>query len=294
MVGAIRHRTLFHKGETLRKILFILAASMAFFLPVSAHAFCYGVSDPISPISPSGNVCGTLYQRTYNGSAYGFRNAAQSYVKICPTGVASNSFACTTTSTQSYPDGSGTPGQTVQAFTFLHFRQGATGYATYDFYAWGTSDYWGSSTRPMTRIQLGDASPGVGTEGIALFMAPRPLDPTPVYPSGNAVGSSYTVTWKSGIDTDRKPYPVNYEVWFKYWPFGGTEPASWTLSRANMPCQDNGGGPNVRGECSTYVAGPQASGNWKWYVVANLNVSAVTLPNTTLTTNSGALYFSAP
>ncbi|HTG35395.1 MAG TPA: hypothetical protein VLB76_20940 [Thermoanaerobaculia bacterium] len=274
----------------MRKILFILVASVAFFLPVSAHAFCYGV--PESTID-YGHVCGTLARL---GSSDGInivsRPAGQSYVKICPSGQSSSSIHCSTTSTSTFDDGPGTAQK--QAWVFLNYRQSATTYEYFDLYAWGaaSSDYWGSSTKPIKRLYLGLS----GQSGIGVSMPPRPLDPTPVYPSGNAVGSSYTVTWKSGIDVDRKPYPVNYQIWFKYWPFGGTEPASWTLSRSNMPCQDNGGGPNVRGECSTYVAGPQASGNWKWYAVANLNVSSQvpSYTNTVFTTTSGSLYFSAP
>jgi hypothetical protein len=285
---------LFLKEKPLRKLLFALTVSAL--LPVGAHAFCYGVSDPISPISPSGNVCGTVFQRTFDGYSFGFRTGSMAYVMLCPAGSPYYSSACRTTNTSSYDDGYGN-GNTVQAFTFYHFRQGASGYAYYDFYAWGAGGAevnWGSSTQPISRIQLGGSTPGIGMEGISLSMPPRPFAPNPVYPAGSAVGSSYTVTWQSGLDLDRTPYPMNYEVWYKYWPFGGTEPASWTLSRANMPCQDNGGGPSM-GRCSTYVAGPQPPGNWAWYVVANLNVGSQTsYPNTIFTTTSGPMYFTEP
>jgi hypothetical protein len=274
-----------------RKLLFPLIMA-ALFLPASAHAYCYGYTDPIAPITPSGNVCGTVYRQGFNGSYYVTRTAGTSYVKICPAGSSPNSFSCSTTTTGSYTDGYGSP---VQAYNFVHYRQGATTYQDYDFYAWGynSTDYWGSSTKPIRRVSV---SPN-GTEGISIYMPPRPLNPTPQYPSGTTVPSSYTVTWFSGIDTDRSPYAVNYEVWFKYWPFDGTEPATWSLSRANMPCHDDGSGPTVNGQCSTYVAGPQPAGNWKWYVVANLNVSNIVwsgFGTTYFTTQSGWVAFTQP
>jgi hypothetical protein len=272
--------------------LFPLVTALSLLLPAGAHAYCYGWTDPIAPITPSGNVCGTVYRQGFNGSYYVTRTAGTSYVKICPAGSSPSSFSCSTTTTGTYTDGWG---QSVQAYNFVHYRQGATSYANYDFYAWGYSgsDYWGSSTKPITRYSIG----GNGLEGIGLYMPPRPLNPTPLYPTGTNVPNNYTVRWFSGVDTDRIPYPVNYEVWFKYWPFGGTEPANWTLSRANMPCHDDNSGPTVNGECSTYVPGPQLAGNWKWYVVANLNVSSVVyygFPNTFFTTQGGWVGFTQP
>ena len=278
---------LFLKEKPLRKLLFALTVSAL--LPVGAHAFCYGVPEPISPTFDYGTVCGTLEKIGFNGTYFFNKDASQSYVKICPAGQPSDSGLCNTTSTGSYDDGSGT-GHSVQAYAFLQYRFGATNSAPFDLYAWGASsfDYWGSSSRPIRRVFL------TGGAEVPLSMPPRPLDPTPIYPSGNTVGSSYTVTWRSGTDLDRSMYPVAYAVWYKYWPFGGTEPASWTLSRANMPCQDNGGGP-IMGRCSTYVAGPQPSGNWAWYVTATLDVSRFApYPNTLFGTASGGLYFTEP
>jgi len=281
----------------MRKLWFAVVASVVFFLPVQAHAFCYGHPGPISPTFPSGDVCGTLMQRGFNGSSFYNKAASQSYVMICPAGTI-NTINCSTVVTSAYPDGYG---GTVQAFYFPHYAQNSSGSNNYDFYAWGTAynDYWGSQSRPIARMSIGGYPAGVGLEDIFLRMPPRPMDPTPLYPSGNAVGSSYTVIWKSGIDLDRSPYPATYAVWYKYWPFGGTEPANYTLSRANMPCHDDGSGPDAYGQCSTYVAGPQPAGNWKWYVAATLNVSSQSPAYYPYTTNlfgtaSGGLYFVEP
>lgn len=272
----------------MRKLLFVLAACAAFLLPAGAHAFCYGVTPGLTP-PPDGTVCGTVVHVGYSGSYFYAKPDSLSYVKICPAGSSPSSFNCTTSNTGSFLDAYNHP---VQAFMFPHYRQGAPSSLPYDLYAWGYyNDFWGSSTKPIQRIYVDQ----YGLEGVTLNMPPSPLSPTPIYPSGNSVGSSYTVTWNSGIDTDRSAYPVNYEVWYKYWPFGGTEPTSWTLSRANMPCQDTGAGPDASNHCSTYVAGPQPSGNWAWRVVANLNVSSWDYyANTFFTTTSNALYFTEP
>lgn len=278
------------KEVVLRKALLLTIASVSLGLPASAaHASCYGVSDPIAPITPPGHICGTVNRLRYAGYYYP-QTASISYVKICPAGTSSSSFSCSTTNTSAYSDGSGNP---VQAFVFRNYRFGATSYADFDLYAWGyySNDYWGSSTKPIRRISVS----GTGLEGISMNMPPRPLDPTPLYPIGVNVPDHYTVRWRSGIDRDRSPYPANYEVWFKYWPDGGAEPANWTLSAANMPCHQNGSGPDANSECSTYVVGPQPPGNWRWYVVANLNVSSVIyFPNTFFTTQSGGVYFFQP
>ena len=264
----------------LRNKWFLLAAA-CLFLPASARALCYG-DNPWNNV-PTYHVCGSVSKIT----ATGWQPGGQSYVKICRAGYTSG---CSTTVTTPYADGWG---QTVYAFKFSNYRQGSTGYVDFDFYAWGytSTSYWGSSSKPVRRISIGPN----GLHGISVGMPPRPLDPTPLYPAGMSVPNAYTVTWKSGIDADRKFYPATWEVWYKYWPFGGEEPSSWTLSRADMPCHDDGSGPDSSGQCSTYVAGPQPAGNWQWMVVANLNVSSVVYyPNTIFKTESGAMQFVQP
>jgi hypothetical protein len=275
----------------LRKFLFPLVAALALFLPAGAHAYCYGWNEMISPLTPNGNVCGTVDTLGYNGSTFVTRTPIRAYVKICPAGYPSSSMSCSTTSTSPY---STYDNQPVQAFNFPYYRQGNSNYANFDFYVWAysSSEYWGSSSWPITRRSIGP-----GLEGISLYMPPRPLKPNPIYPSGTSVPSSYTVRWFSGIDIDRSPYPVTYDVYYKYWSFGETEPVSWTPSRTNMPCHDDGSGPTVNGECSTYVVGPQPAGNWKWYVVANLNVSSQVYSGystTYFTTQSGWIAFTQP
>lgn len=247
----------------MRRTLFLLAASAALVLPAAAHAKCYGVPDPLAPIYSAGHVCGTIYKLKANGWEHG----SPTYVKYCPKG---SKIGCTSVQTTTQYDAYGTA---FQNFTFPYFRQGASGYQDFDIYLWSVSstDYWGSSTVVHGTERLGP----FGVDGISYAVAPRPLPPTPVYPVGTTVPSSYTVRWKSGLDADRTRYPTTYQVWFKYWPFGGTEPANWSLSATGLPCHANGSGPDGNNECSTYVAGPQPAGNWKWYVVADANMSSV-------------------
>lgn len=271
----------------MRKLTLLLAVTTAAVLaPAAAHAYCYGVSSWTGV--PTQHVCGTISNFGYNGSQHVWKTAGTTNVKLCPQGASSNSGSCRIVSTVRYLDGWNRP---VEAFLFYNFRQGATGYNSFDIYLWSSYDYWGSSTSPQGWISLGPN----GLEGISWAVVPRPLKPTPVYPTGSSVPSSYTVRWKSGKDIDRQPYATTYEVWFKYWPFGGTEPASWSLSAANLPCHSNGSGPDINNECSTYVSGPQPAGNWRWYVVANANAgSVVSYPNTIYTTQSDPVSFVQP
>lgn len=273
----------------MRKLSFLfIVSAAALVFPAAAHAYCYGVPQPVAPITAPGHVCGTVSRFGYNGSQHVWRSGITTYVKLCPQGSTSG---CTTVTSTSQVDGWG---QQIQAFTFPYFRQGATGYQNFDIYLWSATSlnpYWGSSTKPQGWVSIGPN----GLEGLSWAVVPRPLEPTPVYPTGTTVPSSYTVRWKSGKDIDRQPYPTTYQVWFKYWPFGGTEPANWSLSAAGLPCHADGSGPDFNNECSTYVAGPQLAGNWKWYVIADANVSAViSYPNTIYSTQSNSVNFVQP
>ncbi|HEX8616473.1 MAG TPA: hypothetical protein VF911_02700, partial [Thermoanaerobaculia bacterium] len=221
-----------------------------------------------------------------NGSYFINRPAGQSAVLICPAGQTTD---CASVMTGSYNDAYGNP---VQAFLFSHFAYGSTGYSYWDLYTWDNNAYWGTPNVPVYRnLAVGPN----GVEGIGLSQPPRPLEPTPVYPSGTNVGNSYTVRWKSGRDIDRQPYPITYSIYYKYWAFGSTEPSNWTLSRAGMPCHDSGSGvPDSNNECSTFIPGPQPAGNWKWYVTAKLDGSMYYFYDTFLTTQSSPQSFTQP
>jgi|GEM_PF-4728868 len=274
----------------MRKLLLVTLA-VSFFISARAWAKCYGMTDPIAPIIPEGHVCGTVDRFAFSGSYFYYsNNAGTAYVKICPAGSTTN---CSTASTQTYTDPYGTR---VQAFLFYRYRYGATSYANYDFYAWGVSstDYWGSSTKP---IRKNVSINGTGNENMSLHEPPRPLQPTPVYPSGTNVPNSYPVRWKSGrdINRDASMYTMTYDVYYKYWSFGTNEPANWLLSAAGMPCHEDGSNvPDSNNECTTFIVGPQPAGNWKWYVVANLDASPYYYPGTILSTNSGSMSFTQP
>lgn len=248
----------------MRKLPFLLAVSAAaLVLPAAARATCVGVPQPIT--GSSGHVCGSITKM----GATSYKLAGPTNVLLCPRGSRSN---CRGTTTTLQYDGWGRP---YQNFTIPNFSQyyGLTSYRNFDIYLWSDSstDYWGSQYAVHGYVSIGP----YGVDGLSWAMAPRPLPPTPVYPTGTSVPSAYTVRWKSGLDADRTRFPTTYEVWYKYWPFGATEPANWTLSAAGLPCHSNGTGPDANNECSTYVAGPQPAGNWKWFVVADANMDSV-------------------
>lgn len=267
----------------MRKLcLFLLVAFAGLTVPATAHAACWGDSNGGITPGPHYHVCGQI---TWAGSNGLKSSTGQSYVKICPAGSTSG---CSTTTTTFHKD---YYGKTVVAYKFYRYRAGSTGYSNFDLYAWSSnpSSYWGSSTKPIIRTSIGP----LGLEGLGFYVPPAPRDPTPVYPIGSDVPSSYTVRWKSGIDNDRN-YPALYEVWFKYWPFGGTEPSSWSLSTDTLPCHANGSGPDANNECSTNVT-DMLPGNWKWYMVAKLNVSGMThFADSWFSTKSGEVYFTQP
>ena len=103
---------------------------------------------------------------------------------------------------------------------------------------------------------------------------PAPLPPNPIYPGDGAlnVSSSFPVRWNDGLDTARRNplWPVTYAIYYKYWPFGGFEPANYTLVVAAQPCNSV-----TFGTCETFVTG-EPDGNFRWYVIANMDVSLST------------------
>jgi hypothetical protein len=119
---------------------------------------------------------------------------------------------------------------------------------------------------------------------------PAPLPPNPIYPGDGAlnVSSSFPVRWNDGLDASRRNplWPVTYAIYYKYWPFGGFEPANYTLVVAAQPCNSV-----TFGTCETFVTG-EPDGNFRWYVIANMDVSASTgISNSILSTQSSIATF---
>jgi hypothetical protein len=119
---------------------------------------------------------------------------------------------------------------------------------------------------------------------------PAPLPPNPVYPANNTLHApaSFTLQWNDGLDAARRNplWPVTYAIYFKSWAYGATEPAAYSLFGSGFQCN-----PNASGICSMAVSGI-GDGNYRFYVVANMDVSAATgVPNTILSTQSSLIYF---
>ena len=117
-----------------------------------------------------------------------------------------------------------------------------------------------------------------------------PLAPNPVYPGNGLanVPASFTLRWNSGLDAQRTnpQWPVTYAVYYKWWPSGGTEPSSYSLFASGLPCS-----PDSSGVCTMAVSGTGA-GIYRYYVVANMNVSASTgVANSILSTQSAPAFF---
>jgi hypothetical protein len=254
---------------------FILHCALAvlffsFFLAPAAKACS---PDP----SPPQTVCGYLSDLiSTGGSGMTLRTPQQRYmVMLCRVGG-----SCNTTQSIHTNDGR-------EAYNFpWYMLDGSYNSYVYYAYVWSDYEYWGSSMKPLASVNVFQR----GLLDLNFNVAPRPLPPNTIYPNnGNtSVLDHYLVQWYSGLDPQRQntSWPATWEVWYKYWPFDGSEPASWSLARADMPCHDDGSGPDVSGNCSTYVAGPQPPGNWRWFVRADMDVSR------SLYTNFGTTIFS--
>src|SRR5215213_5365777 len=118
-----------------------------------------------------------------------------------------------------------------------------------------------------------------------------PLAPNPVYP-GNGfanVPSSFTLRWNSGLNaaSTTSQATLTYAIYYKSWPIGGTEPASYSLFASGLPCT-----ADSNGLCTMAVSGLGA-GNYRYYIVANMDVSSSTgVSNSILTTQSATALFS--
>jgi hypothetical protein len=144
------------------------------------------------------------------------------------------------------------------------------------------------TTPSLARTQSSVATFTVGYQPINTI--PPPLPPTPVYPNDGLQNSApdFPVRWNDGLDPSRRngQYPTTYAIYYKYWPFGGVEPPNYTLVVAAQPCN-----PRTPGICETFVTG-EPNGNFRWYVVANMDVSLFTgVPNSILSTQSSVATF---
>jgi hypothetical protein len=118
-------------------------------------------------------------------------------------------------------------------------------------------------------------------------MIAQPAEPKPVYPYNGLlhVAHDFPVRWRSGVDMTPpdSAHPVNYAIWYKYWPYGGTEPANYTLVTATQPCN-----VDFAGICNTTVTG-EPDGTFRWYVEANLTTGQSS--PTVVTTRSSVATF---
>lgn len=145
----------------------------------------------------------------------------------------------------------------------------------------GTGDFFGLGR------QVYYGSLGWDQQGSILVSIP-PSPPNAVYPGDGTlhVPSSFTLRWNDGLSpSQRNPFwPVTYSLYFKLWPYGGTEPSSYTLS-GSVSCN-----PDSTGVCTMPVSGI-GNGNYRFYIVANMDASLATGSSNTLSTLSNPVYF---
>jgi hypothetical protein len=139
----------------------------------------------------------------------------------------------------------------------------------------------------------------VSTQGSASYFTvgyqpistiPAPLPPNPIYPTDGTLHapSSFTLRWNDGLDASRRSpfWPVTYAIYYKAWNYGTTEPASYFSFGSGFQCN-----PDSSGACTLSVANV-ARGNYRWYVVVSMDVSASTgVANSILSTQGSVAFF---
>ena len=79
---------------------------------------------------------------------------------------------------------------------------------------------------------------------------------------------------------------MTYAIYYKAWPYGAVEPASYFVFGSGFQCN-----PDSTGACTLSVSNV-ARGNYRWYVVANMDASASTgVANSILSTQSVVAFF---
>ena len=128
----------------------------------------------------------------------------------------------------------------------------------------------------------------VGYQPIATI--PAPLPPNPIYPSDGTlhVPGNFTLRWNDGLDASRRSpfWPVTYAIYYKAWNYGTPEPINFFFFGSGFQCN-----ADFTGACTLPVSNV-AAGNYRWYVVANMDVSASTgVPNSILSTQGAVAFF---
>jgi hypothetical protein len=226
---------------------------------------------------PYGYICGSIYKVTSDYSyGYGVKPNRPYSVKLCKTG--GSPFQCYMGATEYAPDGYGYYG-----YDQFQIKPGGDSEGYWDLYAWSDVDHWGSNSVPVRRIYSYPA----GAYGAGSNLPPAPYGSTPVYPANGDLNvpstGTITVHWTNGLDSDRTTsvWPATYEIWYKHWDFGASEPAYFSLS-ATLQCN-----ADYTGNCTTYVPN-MTPGHWKWKVVVLLDVSnSVSLRPAVFRTDSG-------
>jgi hypothetical protein len=175
------------------------------------------------------------------------------------------------------------PSSTSAGFFYIPSAFGSTG--NYRVFAWSSDGHWGSSNIPLTVINHAYFNNYEGAPGILAF--PVPVATQNISPTSNEVVMSpnFTIEWTHVYDSRYYNLPVTYDVYYKYWPYGGTEPANFSLSGSYLPCNQD-----AAGYCSTPVTN-MPNGNYRWYVLTRLDVSSESYGSNQIGVNSAPTAF---
>jgi hypothetical protein len=212
---------------------------------------------------PNYGACGYIHKQHGNGT---ITSPTVPYnIKFCSNQDGTGSCYYTTTG---YPDYS----------FFTTSSMGSSGRLW--MFAWNDGEYWGSPSVPVGHVDLSFYG-----SYIEEWINPRPLPPTPVYPSEGQynVPTSFNLQWTDGLDNDRRNanWPVTYDIYAS----GNEYPESLVFS--NIPC-------NGVGTCNAYINGLVYTTRYQWRVVAKLAgwIDPAATVSRLYTTSSSTFHFS--
>lgn len=224
-------------------------------------------------------VCGTVHTITSDGSQ---TPASDTLVAFCTPGFNPTNASCVRTNIGYYNDLSG---GTYAGFRTTSLTLTGTPPKQWNVFVWSNSSYYGSNQVPIQQVTI---DPALGLQD-NLDMPPAPLPPTAISPAPGLTNgpSAFPLIWYSGIDSQRRAWKslTTYDFYYKYWPYGGTQPATYTRWAANFPCTN----PDGAGNCSTTESN-MPPGNYLWYIVAKLDTLVGGPGRTVFTTSITPVY----
>ncbi len=140
-------------------------------------------------------------------------------------------------------------------------------YDAFNVYIWNDSEYYGSSSVPVTAFTLPPGPPACsGPCGVYMgwnTAYPRPLLSPAVYPANHQTDTplTFTLKWSDGSNAARSGLQIVYDLYAH--GYGGAD----LLEASNLACN-----PDAQGNCTLAVTSGsvRSSEDWYWHVVGKI------------------------